>query len=819
MQRAIQNRQPGRAARAILLAAAVSVSFPALAFYPFGGWDTFGTLRYAKWKLSDFDLNNDGNVTADEGREVFIESGPAGFTAAEIQAVQRSMATWEQVPTTFASFKFAGTFRDVILPGSAEDNFDTISSFFIQVTPDIDTGEDVIPDAVIVDDVSLPVLGVTLILYNIEDVFLEITGGQIISVPAGTIIDSDIIINGRVVRPFQLTGDPAPPASAPPFDLEGIMTHEIGHFLGLGHPALSNLRPEPGVIGGLLESPVLPYTINGVQRTIGTTPTMFPFNFSVQNEQGQRVDGGRDLAPDDISGVSWLYPRGSLGQANFFDVSHEARTQTRPNSGIPSIPIAGGHVVAWADQDGNPDTPRVPMFGTMTGLFTQTDNPQLEGQFRMPNLWKQVEVQGTANLFRTPNYVFTLSPLSGAFPDVADSYIRQSPSGITPDQIDSLHLDTFSADVRAEDGYITAFISEVFQETENIFDIDNRDAGTGMFWSFEQNQFVSTATGRNLASIRPGNKPMFGDPNDVCPLFITEVPPGGSGGTDTGTDTDTDNLTLGMIGNDKLRGLRDSWLLRSSLGTAAVSAYYRVAPAISSYLVENRAAFEAFRGVKLGTYWIMENLSLIAIGAAGACLLLQVARRRRALAASAALFALLAATASAQLMYQPVTDYIANSTDIVAGQVIETESYQGTHGRIYTDVTVEIADTAKGDAAKANSTLTFTVLGGKIGGLVMHASELATFRENEEVVVYLREVRDGEFAVYGGFRGKAAVSTSKGQKLLVPEAEVRTEIEKRKAAKGQKASADLPAGAVTLDDYMDFVREVVAEQEADAAKP
>lgn len=804
------NRHDITALRAGLrLAACAAVLFgcgQALAFYPIGGWDSFGTQRYAKWALSDFDNNNDGAITAGEGREVQIEGGPAGFTAAEIETIRRSFRTWQQVPTTYAAFKLRGIFQDPLLPSSSLDSFDTVSSIYMQVTELDDTGEDVIPDPddVILQDVAFPVLGVTLILYNIDDVTVEISG-QIATIPAGTIIDSDIIINASATRAITTT--------TPIVDLEGVMTHELGHFLGLDHPALNNLRPEVGGLS-LLESPALAYTAgDGLQRLIGVTPTMFPFSFLVQDEQSRRIDGARDLAPDDISGISFLYPRGS--QAGFFDVAQEARTETRVATGLPSVPIVGGHIVAWADQDNNPDTPRIPMFGTISGLYEQTADPQLEGRFLLQSLWKQVEVFGSDDKY-IPSYTFTLSPLNGLQPDVNESFIRQQPAGMLPTDIDSMHDASTSTDTREiADYFPNSFASQVFEATENILDVSNHDAGTAMYWDYEANELLSVADGRNLASILPNNRPMFGDPNDGCPLFLTEIP--GDGGTGTGTGTAGSLVT----GSNKLRAFRDNILLQTTLGSALVNTYYHAAAPISAFLKRHPWAFETFRAVKIGAYWTMDHAALLAllpVLAFGAAALL---RRRRAwtlAAAGAALWLLLASIATAQIAYQPPTDFIAGATDIVAGKVVATEARWAKRGRIYTDVTVQLEATAKGTLDKANSTVTFSVIGGTKDGLIMKATEFPTFNPGEELVLYLREYAGSKFTIYGGNLGKVPViGGSDGSKSVAAAPEITKAIAEKKAKEAGAKAASSPTDEVivSLEDYLAYIRDVVAQQEAE----
>ena len=189
------QRMIGKMVSGCLLAGALTMAMPAQAFLPAGGFDSFDTLRFRTFPLSEFDTNSDGQVGPDEGLEIWVEAGPRGFTPAEFELVKKGLQVWEDVPTSYASFGKFQQFQDILdLASAAPDGLSTIS---LQVGLDDVVEEGQEPDSV--DDVTSGLLGVTTTIYTLDESLVPIRGGEVI-IPAGTIIDSDMIINASVHR-------------------------------------------------------------------------------------------------------------------------------------------------------------------------------------------------------------------------------------------------------------------------------------------------------------------------------------------------------------------------------------------------------------------------------------------------------------------------------------------------------------------------------------------------------------------------------------------------------------------------------------------
>ena len=157
------------------------------------------------------------------------------------------------------------------------------------------------------EDDDLSVLG-----FENEPAMERVLGatGFVVDTLTGEILESDVFFNSAFQWSTAAAGDPDR------FDLESVALHEIGHFVGLGHSMLGETEQRP----------------EGGRRVLGTGAVMFPISFG----RGSTQD--RVLQPDDIAGVSDLYPA-----ENFRARTGVARGRVlRGGAGI-----LGAHVIAF----------------------------------------------------------------------------------------------------------------------------------------------------------------------------------------------------------------------------------------------------------------------------------------------------------------------------------------------------------------------------------------------------------------------------------------------------------------------------------------
>jgi len=131
----------------------------------------------------------------------------------------------------------------------------------------------------------------------------------------GAIVEADVFFNTR------FTWSVSPQGEAGRVDLESVVLHELGHLLGLGHSALGETER----------------TSTGGRRVLASGAVMFPIALTA----GAVAD--RVLQPDDIAGISDLYP--AAGQVE----STGGITGRVTKNGLG---VLGAHVVAFNPKSG-----------------------------------------------------------------------------------------------------------------------------------------------------------------------------------------------------------------------------------------------------------------------------------------------------------------------------------------------------------------------------------------------------------------------------------------------------------------------------------
>ena len=747
------------------------------AFFPFGGFDQYTKLRYAKWSWGALnDENNDRDISGpNEGVEIVFEGGPLGWLDPEIDTLKEAFQVWQDVPTSYMGFQFVGVNEDPLYLGMAADSMagDLVNYVAIEW-----------PDDPITVGLGYPMLGITMTSMIIDDSYVDYAGYMSWPVSGGQIVEADIIIDGPSHRAVEAGQEPLA-------DLLGTMVHEIGHFVGLGHTPLNNLElvMDGEDFVGLFESPAIMLSnATGVPQWVGATPTMFPSTFDVDDGQGGYKAGQADLAPDDIAGLSFLYPRGS--QSNFFTISEDARTQTR--DGFPSIPLGGGHVVAWCNTDNNDYTRRIPLISTMTGLYEYY--PADIGRFFLYGLMKNIE-GGYGQLPFQATYTLTCSPLNGY------SFERQAPPDTDLAEFDSIEggADTYLDPV---------WPSEVFHETGNLLGVEKYEVGTVVAFDPQRNTVVSLRTGKTLDTMLAGGRPMFGDENKVCPLNV---------------------MTAGLASqatNQKLRALRDNVLLRSAWGTLLVDAYYRLSPSMARYLAGHPVAYATGRSLMRSANWVVMHAEILLACWAALVVVVLWRRRRRVAVAGMLVGLMLLLGIPAQALIAQVSDLEMDSLsdDVVVGKVTAVETVeQQVPGLKYlvTNVTIETTDTIKA-AVNKNSTLALRIPGGRKGAIVTSSPDYPQFQVGQDVILYVKfNSRTSTYSVVGGNRGAYRVYTDSGGKqyVLASSVEAAAALKSAAEAVSAKTGADQPGDGrqaesvkVPLDTYKNYLRDIANQQ-------
>jgi hypothetical protein len=409
-----------------------------------------------------------------------------------------------------------------------------------------------------------------------------------------------------------------------------------------------------------------------------------------------------------------------------------------------------------------------------------------------------------------------LNPLNGT------GFERQAPEGMIPSDIDSIQgPNSYSETTRADTDYQTSFMSEVFHEVENILDVSKKDAGTPLTWSFTKNTVVSAATDKTLSQMRTNLKPMFGDPNDVCPMNIIEVP--------TGTSTTTTTETGGTLGSISLlrdlRNFRDGYLMDSKIVVACVDIYYTFAPMISKVILKSENMRYLFAKTIYGSVWLVKNSLWKCL--LGIFMIIWLWRRVKKMRVSRTkttmllfllcLFLLTAFNADARIAFLTTEDLISLSNAVVSGEVVATNSYMEKNMRIYTDIEFKVDEVIKG-SVNENSSVIFTIPGGRVNGYAMVCSEMPEFKIGDKSVIYLRQLKSGKYTLYAGTRSVTLITedTNTGKKYVKPYAEYDnifyTEDQKAITSKSSVQNNASSNGLIPLENYIQYLKDLAGHQ-------
>lgn len=242
-----------------------------------------------------WDVSSPIRYTVDSGP---LSTNPSGQVVVDnvqgIARVQSLFQNWQSVPTTSISYSYAGP---IWAPGlSASGDVSTIQDFnAVEGVCKSGAQNPVIFDA---DGSLLRALG-------LDPLVIGFSGICAVDQTSGHILSALVFLNGQFqdgivdanTENYELTAD----------EFDEAITHELGHFSGLGHSQI-NLD--------LFENTTLrPGGQCNVDELAGL-PLMFPISFC----QSRKSAGLPVLAPDDVAWISKLYPN-SATPSNYGTIS------------------------------------------------------------------------------------------------------------------------------------------------------------------------------------------------------------------------------------------------------------------------------------------------------------------------------------------------------------------------------------------------------------------------------------------------------------------------------------------------------------------
>jgi len=149
---------------------------------------------------------------------------------------------------------------------------------------------------------------------------------------------------------------------------------------------------------------------------------------------------------------------------------------------------------------------------------------------------------------------------------------------------------------------------------------------------------------------------------------------------------------------------------------------------------------------------------------------------------------------------------------VFVGAVEAVESYYLRENVIVTDVTIRTEDNVKGHLNKGGK-LVLRQPGGRVGPVLRYVSDLAQFREGEEIVLFLQTEKRNGPAVVCGARGKLSVQTDpvNGEKYVVLGGRVPAS---KDAHDNEETGKEAPR-RMELEAFKDYLRDIDRQQKAE----
>jgi hypothetical protein len=166
------------------------------------------------------------------------------------------------------------------------------------------------------------------------------------------------------------------------------------------------------------------------------------------------------------------------------------------------------------------------------------------------------------------------------------------------------------------------------------------------------------------------------------------------------------------------------------------------------------------------------------------------------------------------IVRQDVPELSRRADAVLRGTVVRTESrWSGDRRRIFTEVEIRVAETIKGSPGK---TVVVRQPGGVVGKVAQRVDGVASFRQGEEVVVFLARKPDDSFVIQGMGQGKFRVErSSDGRDAFA----IREDVDAHLVEPPGQDAAGLARGPRTLDELRAEIRSALAAQPTPPTPP